>query len=154
MKRSEALGGGVIFLFGAVTAVLSLQMPIGSFRAAGSGLFPLCLGILLMALSAAYVGQVLWAAREEIKKDADVAPERESPAQVLAFLAVIVVATLLLKPLGYPLVEFLLMVGLLRVLGSKRWPLNLTLSLVTAAGSHLLFVYLLKIPLPRGFLGI
>ena len=57
MKRSEALGGGVIFLFGAVTAVLSLQMPIGSFRAAGSGLFPLCLGILLMALSAAYVGR-------------------------------------------------------------------------------------------------
>ena len=48
MKRDEIIEGVVLFLCGAGTVALSLQMPIGTFRMAGSGLFPLCLGIALM----------------------------------------------------------------------------------------------------------
>lgn len=156
MKQGDMVSGGVIFLFGALTVILSLQMPIGTFRAAGSGLFPLCLGILLMVLSALYMLNVLRSAKEEEeeKKDAPADEERGSLLPVVAFLAILALATLFLTTLGYPVVSFLLMLGLLRVLGSKRWPLNLAVSLVTAAGSHIVFVYLLKIPLPKGFPGI
>jgi hypothetical protein len=77
-----------------------------------------------------------------------------SALQVVAYLAVIVVTTMLWRTLGYAIVSFLLMLGLLRTLGLKRWPLNLTISFFTAAGSYALFVYALKIPLPKGFLGI
>jgi len=154
MKQSEILSGGVIFLFGAVTAILSLQMPIGTFREAGAGLFPLCLGILLMVLSTACMVKGLWSAEEPIAQRASAAEEPGSPLPVVAFLAVMALTTLLLKTLGYLIVSFLLMVGLLRILGSRRWSLNLTLSLLTAAGSDILFVYLLKIPLPKGFLGL
>ncbi|MBI4966248.1 MAG: tripartite tricarboxylate transporter TctB family protein [Desulfomonile tiedjei] len=154
MKPSDILGGGVIFLFGAITVVLSAQMPIGTFRAAGSGLFPLCLGLLLMALSAAFVAKGLLSAEKDAGTDAHAAEEPGLPLPVIAFLAIMAGTTLLLKPFGYLAVSFLLMVGLLRLLGSKRWPLNLALSLLTAAASHMLFVYLLKIPLPRGVLGI
>jgi hypothetical protein len=52
MKRDEVVVGIVIFLFGAATTLLSLKMPIGTFRMAGTGMFPLFLGILLMILSA------------------------------------------------------------------------------------------------------
>ena len=154
MKQSDILSGGMIFLFGAVTAILSAQMPIGTFRAADSGLFPLCLGILLMVLSAAFMVNAVWAPGERAAEEAGAAEEPGWLGQVVAFLAILVVATLLLNTLGYPVVSFLLMVGLLRVLGSRRWPLNLTLSLMIAAGSYTLFVYLLKIPLPKGVLGI
>jgi hypothetical protein len=51
MKRAELIDGVVIFIIGGVTAALSLRMPIGTFRMAGSGLFPLCLGIALMLLA-------------------------------------------------------------------------------------------------------
>ncbi len=51
MNRDEAIGGILIFLFGAATAYFSANASIGTFRAAGSGLFPLGLGILLMGLS-------------------------------------------------------------------------------------------------------
>ena len=40
MKRDEIIGGIILFLFGGITILLSLQMPIGTFRAAGTGLFP------------------------------------------------------------------------------------------------------------------
>jgi hypothetical protein len=36
----------------------------------------------------------------------------------------------------------------------KRWPINIFLSLATAAASYFLFVQWLKIPLPKGLLGI
>jgi hypothetical protein len=63
-------------------------------------------------------------------------------------------ATLFLSSLGYPLIAFLLMVALLKILGMKRWPANILLSLATAAASYFLFIQWLKIPLPKGWLGI
>lgn len=154
LKQSDVLGAVVFFLFGLVTAILSLQMPIGTLRAAGSGLFPLCLGILLMGLSVGYIGKVLWGAKEK-EKEQICAPEGPgSPLVVVAFLGIIALATLLLNTLGYAIVSFLLMAALLRLLGLKRWLLNLSLSVLTAAGSQTVFVYLLKIPLPEGILRI
>jgi hypothetical protein len=63
-------------------------------------------------------------------------------------------ATLFLNSLGYPLIAFLLMAALLKILGMKRWPANIVLSLATAAASYFLFIQWLKIPLPKGWLGI
>ena len=154
MKQNDIQGAVVFFLFGAITAILSLQMPIGSLRAAGSGLFPLGLGILLMVLSLAFVLKVLWGAEEEKKEDVCAPESPVSLLQVIAFLAIIVATTMLWSTLGYTVGSFLLMLGLLRILGFKQWSLTLTVSLLTSAGSYALFVYGLKIPLPKGFLGI
>lgn len=154
MKPSDLFGAVAFFVLGSATAILSLQMPIGTLRAAGSGLFPLCLGILLMVLSSVCIVNVLWGAKKR-EKEQICAPEGPgSPAVVVAFLAIIALATLFLKTLGYAIVSFLLMAALLRLLGVKRWLFNLSLSLLTAAGAHTVFVYLLKIPLPKGILGI
>ena len=153
MKRGDILGALAFFLFGAITAILSLRMPIGTLRAAGSGLFPLCLGILLMFLSSLVMGKLIWEARGHAEKTVRPMKEPESSLPVVAFLTIMGLAALFLNTIGYVLVSFLLMLGLLAVLAPKRWRLNVALSLLTAAGSYLLFVYALKIPLPRGFLG-
>jgi hypothetical protein len=60
MKRAELIEGAVLFLCGAATIALSLQMPIGMFRMAGSGLFPLCLGIALMLLDTILAAPGVW----------------------------------------------------------------------------------------------
>lgn len=154
LKQNDMASAVAFFLFGLITAILSLRMPVGTFRAAGSGLFPLLLGVLLMALSSLFMVKLISGAKEKAREPICAPEEAGSPLVVVAFIAIIALTTLLLTTIGYPLASFLLMVGLLRVLGSKRWPLNLTLSLLTAAGSHAVFVYMLKIPLPKGFLGI
>jgi hypothetical protein len=46
------------------------------------------------------------------------------------------------------------MLALLRILGVKRWRLNLPLSFITAAVCYFLFVQWLKIPLPKGWVGL
>ena len=155
MKRDEAMGGVILFLFGGLTTLLSLRMPIGTFRAAGTGLFPLLLGIILMILSGLFLlnlflGKEKGAGRKESPVEA--IPGSIKP--VVLFLGMMALATLFLNSLGYPLIAFLLMVALLKILGMKRWPANILLSLATAAASYFLFIQWLKIPLPKGWLGI
>ena len=154
MKRDEIIEGVIIFLCGGITAILSLQMPIGTFRMAGSGLFPLGLGIALMLLALLSLANLL------LKKDA----KRQSPTskaalpgatgQMLLFLGASALATLCLNFLGYPLTSFLLMLSLLVILGVRQPALLISLPLLTAAGSYFLFVQFLKIPLPKGLIGL
>ena len=153
MNRDEAIGGIVIFLFGAVTIFLSLRMPIGTFRTAGSGMFPLCLGILLMILSILFLLKV-YAKERKLTEKKPVVEITGATKQMILFLATMALATLFFNKLGYPLTSFLLMLGLLRILGMKRWALNILISFVTAVGSYFLFVQWLNIPMPKGCIGI
>jgi hypothetical protein len=125
-------------------------MPIGNFRSAGSGLFPLGLGVLLMILSLAYLlGSRI---RHRLEEAPGQAPG--SSGRVARFTGTIALSILLMKPLGYPLVSFLLILAQLRILGMKRWGFNAVIALSTAAVSYLLFVQWLKIPLPKGVIGL
>jgi len=142
-----------MLLFGAVTAYFSLRMPVGTFRAAGSGLFPLGLGILLMGLSIVLLIKA-GAQRKPVaeKKPSD---ELSQPTkQVILFTSAIALAILLFKELGYPLMSFLLLLALLRILGVRSWAYSLSLSLLTATGAYFLFVVWLQIPLPKGWIGL
>ncbi|MBP1738580.1 MAG: hypothetical protein H6Q48_873 [Deltaproteobacteria bacterium] len=153
MNRDELIGGTLIFLFGAVTAYLSLRMPVGTFRAAGSGLFPLGLGILLMGLSIVLLIKA-YVQGKPIREKKPLSEVPRSVKQVILFMGAIALATLLFKQLGYPLMWFLLLFALLRILGVRRWAFNLSLSLLTATGAYFLFVLWLQIPLPKGWIGV
>jgi hypothetical protein len=153
LNRDETIVGIVIFLFGGLTALLSLRMPIGTFRMAGTGMFPLCLGILLMLLSGMFVLKIFIQREEQVKKEASI-ESSESPIQLILFLGAMALATLFFNPLGYPLISFLLMLGLLRILEMKRWGLNILISVVTSVGSYFLFVKWLGIPMPKGWIGL
>jgi hypothetical protein len=154
MKRDELIGCGVVFLFGGITAVLSLQMPIGTFRMAGSGMFPLCLGIILMILSLLFLLNRLFGKKAATQSREPVAATPANARQVLQFLGITTAATLCLGFLGYPAFCFLIMLFLLWILGIRRPALLLGLSLTTAACAYLLFVWFLKIPLPKGLIGL
>ena len=154
MKRGEAIGGMVLLLFGMVTIILALRMPIGTFRMAGTGLFPLCLGIILMILSGGFILKVFFQSNKGKDKSVSSVESPGLPMVLILFLGTMVFIALFFDKLGYPLASFILMVALLRILGVKKWARNLPLSLVTAIACYFLFVQWLKIPLPKGWLGI
>lgn len=115
MKRDEGIGGMVLLLFGMVTIILALRMPPGTFRSAGTGLFPLLLGIILMLLSGLFLlNLLLRKEKEPEKKEAPVEAIPGSLTPVALFLGMMTLATLFLNSLGYPLIAFLLMVVLLK----------------------------------------
>jgi putative tricarboxylic transport membrane protein len=154
MDKDEIIVGVIILLFGAATALLSLKMPLGTFRMAGTGMFPLILGILLIILSGIFVLKIYFQGKKEQMKKEPSLESSESPIQLTLFLGAMVLATLFFNQLGYPLTSLLLMLALLRILGIKRWGLNILISVVTAVGSYFLFVKWLNIPMPKGWIGL
>lgn len=98
-------------------------MPIGTFRGAGTGLFPLCLGILIMVLSGLFLLQLFLKGRAAGKRELAVEISR-STKQLIFFFGTMVLVTFFFNRLGYPLSSFLLMLALLRILGVKRWTLQ------------------------------
>ncbi|MDI6726099.1 MAG: tripartite tricarboxylate transporter TctB family protein [Smithellaceae bacterium] len=153
-KRDEAIGGIVFFLFGMAVIIMSLQLSIGTFRVAGTGLFPLCLGILLMILSGIFILNLFFHREAGGGKKAPPPEITGSAKRVILFLGAVALATALLNPLGYLLTSFLLLLSLLGLLGMTRWIPRLLISLIAAGASYLLFVSWLKIPLPKGWPGI
>ncbi len=153
MRKAKLIEGIVLFLCGGGTVVLSLQMPIGTFRMAGSGLFPLCLGIALMLLALLYLANTLLQ-KDSHRHPVEAAGEPPGAGQMLLFFGASALAVLGLDPLGYPLTSFLLMLLLLRILGLRRPVLLVILPILAAAGSYLIFVRFLKIPLPKGLIGL
>ena len=121
---------------------------------AGTGLFPFCLGILLMMLSGFFLLKLYLQGRKNLEKKDRGAPKAGSPKRLALFFGTMVLATLFFNTFGYPLVSFLLMMALLRILGMKRWGLNSLISMVAAVGSYFLFVQWLQIPLPKGWIGL
>jgi len=57
---------------------------------------------------------------------------------------------MLLKPLGFLLASFLFLVASMRLFGSRRWSLNVGVSLLSLAVIHLVFSTLFSVVLPRG----
>lgn len=144
-----------LFVFGAITAALSLQLPLGAPRMPGSGFFPLVLGLALMALAAGH-GVKLYLARPRAAAPqapaAPAAPEGDGATRrVVLFVAGVIAAVALLQPLGYALSSFLLMLVLLQILGLRRWYASGAIALASAAASYVVFVRWLKIPLPSGW---
>lgn len=153
MKRDELIGGIIVFLFGGVTVILSLQMPLGTLRMAGSGLFPFWLGLILMALSLLFLLRLLMA-KVSLPEAQNTVHVPNATKQMLLFLGATMLATFGITFLGYPLTTFLLMLLLLIILGVQGRLFILTLSLLAAISCYLLFVRWLKIPLPKGIIGL
>jgi hypothetical protein len=143
------IGSITWFAIGALTAALSLQLPMGSARMPGTGLFPLALGLALMGLAA---GQGMREYHARAKSAAATAGETGATRRVAQFMAAVVAATALLQPLGYVATGFLLMLALLAVFGMRRWGMAVAIATASAAASWLIFVRWLSIPMPPGWL--
>lgn len=153
MKKNETIGAFFFFILGLLTALFSFRMPLGSFRAAGTGLFPLCLGVVLMGLSLPLMIEGLRKNKDEFVREEG--PGRSKAGRnVAAFLGITALCIFLFSILGFAAFSFLIIASLMWLLGMRKWLTTILFSLCVALACHILFVRLLKIPLPKGLLGI
>jgi energy-coupling factor transporter transmembrane protein EcfT len=107
-----------------------------------------------MGLSGLFLLRLFTQKEGEAEKEQPVAAIPGSVKPVIFFLGTMALATLGFSHLGFPLTSFLVMLALLKVLGEKRWIYSILLSFITTVASFFLFVQWLKIPLPKGWLGL
>ena len=150
MKHPDIISGLFWLCLGLLISLWSTAYRIGNIADPGPGFMPLLLGLLLIVLSFVLLVQ---AKRR--------APQTPAPSllqggwkKVVYTVSIIVLATFLFERLGYLITFFLLLILLIRGAGPQRWRTTLLIAFFSALSVYLIFVLLLKQQLPKGLWGI
>jgi len=147
MLTTDRVAGAALVLLSLVVLWESRRLPLGSLRNPGPAYMPvvlaavlLCFGALLVALAGkapalSSVGWTEW-------------------RHAVAILVVCAFAALALERLGFRVTIALSLAFLLRVVEGKGAIFSTVLSIAFAVGAFLLFDTFLRVPLPRGPLGL
>jgi hypothetical protein len=147
MLTTDRVAGAVLVLLALVVFWESRRLPLGSLRNPGPAYMPVVLALALLGFGALLV---VLAGNARTLSSVDWS---EWPHAV-AILGICVFAALALERLGFRLTIAVALAFLLRVVERKGSIFSVALSIAVAAGAFLLFDTLLRVPLPRGPLGL
>jgi putative tricarboxylic transport membrane protein len=140
-------GGGMIFT--ACYLGMSFRLPFGEIDEPGAAIFPVAVGFLLMLGSVA----TLWEGWKMDSAEHVDLPAGTGRRRLLRLIGLLLGYFCALPWLGQIISSSLFCMLLMRVLSDISWPRVIAYSLATSIGLYAVFVYLLKVPMPRGVPG-
>ncbi len=148
--RKHDLGSSLIWLgVGLFITLISPGLDLGVPSAPGSGFMPFLTGLMICIFSVVTFLQACLEKGEE-KENLWVGVQFR---KLLIVVFVLLAYILLLKPVGYLICTFFLVLALTRFTGSEAWRAALLTSLLGSSLSYLLFDTLLRAYLPAGIFG-
>jgi putative tricarboxylic transport membrane protein len=151
MKRHEIISSLFWLIVGLVLTILSATYPLGDFSQPGTGFLPLGLGILLIIFSVVLLVKAL---RFSADKGQKVPLFTAQSKKVLYAVVVFVAAVFSFEKVGYLLTFLFLGVLVTTVTRWMTWKASIVFAVLSVLGIYVIFVWLLKQPLPTGFLGV
>lgn len=147
MTTVDRVAGTGLVLLGLLTLWESRVLPLGSLRSPGPAYMPVVLAVIVLGL-----GALIWAFGTHSPRLGDVGWSEAGHA--LAILATCAFAALALERLGYRATMAVLIFVLLRAV--ERWSTGFAAGFAVglSLATHYLFDTLLRVPLPRGPLGL
>ncbi|MHB8908423.1 MAG: tripartite tricarboxylate transporter TctB family protein [Syntrophales bacterium] len=159
MKIGSVVFAGLILAVGLGYEIMALNMPRGRLSYPGPGLFPLAIGIFLVATAlGCLLQEILPRMRGEgqpappLSNDDSAAPPPRNVQKTFQLMALLIVYTLALKPLGFLVCICVFLIVAIRIFGYRRWVPAVAMAAVIAGASYVSFVLWLKVPLPSGIL--
>ncbi|HET8578516.1 MAG TPA: tripartite tricarboxylate transporter TctB family protein [Methylomirabilota bacterium] len=147
MLTTDRVAGGALALLGVLVIVESRSLPLGSLRNPGPAFMPVALALVLLAFGVLIAG--LGAGAPGVA-----AVGWAEARHAVVILAVCAFTTLALERLGYRLTMLLALFVLVKLVERRGLMASVVFSAGMAFGSYFLFDTLLRVPLPRGPLGI
>lgn len=129
-----------IFLVSVIYLFDGKDLVLGTMKRPGVGFLPVVSGVLLAVLSLFEIIKALLS-----QKNAEINIEWK---KIAFFFAGVIMYMLLLKPVGYIVTTFALLVFLTKLFGAKAWVKPLIFSAVMSLGSYYLFIVALQVQLP------
>lgn len=142
--------GAIGICLSALYLALSFQMPMGRVRQPGAGVFPVISGFLLLLGSVS----ALWEGLKLRKSEEVDLPAGSDLLRLLAVLGGVLGYLILLPILGQLVSSALFCFVLIRALSSLPIWRVMLYALIMAGVAYLLFVRLLKLPMPVGIFGL
>lgn len=134
------------------SCIMSYLIGLGDPHQPGAGLIPFGIGALLGLMSIGLVFRTL--SQSEKVRQGKVTFQGIVWKRVILVICALLGYGLAFNSLGFSLSTFFLMILLLRVVSSQKWWFVLVFSILTVAGTYLIFVVWLGCQFPKGFFRI
>ncbi|RUT34805.1 tripartite tricarboxylate transporter TctB family protein [Arsenicitalea aurantiaca] len=154
MRRVHQIAALLLVLFGAFIVWQALGLRFYTSLGPGPGFFSFWLGASLIVLALIMFVGARWG-RAELPPPGFFA-DRQGYLGMAGIVGGLLAASLLLRPLGFPLTLMAIMFVMLKLVGRTGWTTAVLGALIGGPGVYLLFVHWLRVPLPAGitsFLG-
>lgn len=140
---TNVIGAVVPLLLGLAATIGSVQLGVGDFTDPEPGMWPLIISVAIVGCSIALLigGRRFW----------DAEAFTPSSWRVAYATASLVAYAVSLPYVGFEIATVVLMFFWLKVIGRERWLVSIVLPVLVTAAFWLLFVLLLRVPLPRLF---
>jgi putative tricarboxylic transport membrane protein len=153
--RKELVAGLVLCAIAGLYLLAGRRYPLDSLVNPGPGVFPLAIGLLLLALAGMQVVRaVLRRPRATETARSGSGPPDAAMGLPAVMLAALVVYLLAMPWLGFQLSTLLLVLVAAKLMGTPGWARPAVLAAGVLLGCWLVFSLWLRVPLPRGALGI
>lgn len=147
-RKGYLVIGGIGLFFAAGYLGMSFQLPFGQLEQPGAAVFPLIAGVLLLLGSLA----TMWEGWKMEQAEQVDFPAGADLKRLLSLIGLLLGYFLALPWLGQLVCSMLFCVLLMRVLSSLAWSRIVLYSTVMTGALYAVFIYLLKVPMPRGAL--
>jgi len=151
MRRNYLISAGLFLLVAIFIAYGAVRLKYYTQLGPGPGFFSLWLSFFL-AIASLAMGIEAWGKPPEKEIDTFL-PQREGLIKIGSVLLSLIFTIVMLEPLGFRLTMVTIYIFLLWILG-QRGISTLLIALAGSFGVYQIFVDLLSMPLPIGFLGI
>jgi hypothetical protein len=149
LGHRDILGAALFVLLGAGVVWGAAQLPFGTMRLPGAGAVPLAIGVALMVLGVALALRPHATPAEATEEP----PEPWGQTRVVAVCVLIAIYVFILPAAGFLAATTLLMIALYAIGDSRGFGLRpIIAGAITAAAAYGLFVWLLDVPLPGGWI--
>lgn len=153
MRTSDLLSGLFFLVLGIVFTVFAIRYGLVVDGIPGPGLFPFVVGAALILLSSIlFIGNQSYRGQADEGERMQKAPDRKSWSNPILVLVALCGYMLALKHVGFVVTTFLFMLFLLRAVEPQKWRTSLSVSLLTAVLSYVLFHVWLRVEMPKGLL--
>jgi putative tricarboxylic transport membrane protein len=151
MRKNNLISSLFFAVCGLLITAGSLRMPIGRLGEPGPGFLPLIVGILLALMSLTLFINSL---RLKTTDEKVFGLDRKEQFRVFTTSLSLIIYAVALRPLGFVLVTFILLVFLFRVIGKLNWKISIAGPILTTFFFYLLFDVWLEVQFPMGPLGM
>lgn len=145
-SRRDLYSGSVLLGFGLFMIGQASRLSLWRDGEPRQGFFPMAIGLLIVALSALLCAQSLRQKRPSLQTDALAS---SNPSRVLAYVCMMVGFVIALERVGFVIASVGFLLVMLAAVERQPRLASVLIGAGVTTAAYLLFVVLLKVPLPR-----
>ncbi len=144
-KKKSYLSTGLFgLLLSAGYLHMSLELPMGALDEPGAGLFPILVSAIMAFASAA----AMWEGYQASTSEAIEIPTGSDSARLVKLVLLLSAYFVAIPWLGYSVSSLIFCILLIRLLSDTNWVRSILYSIIMTAVVYIVFIYLLKVPMP------